>query len=60
MRRILITLYRVQILAAIHLGTFGEWWAARAAHRLGKLSGESSARRGDAVSDRGRGAPHER
>ncbi|WP_410217268.1 hypothetical protein [Paracoccus sp. (in: a-proteobacteria)] len=34
--------YRVQILAAIHLGTFGEWWAARAAHRLGKLSGELS------------------
>jgi len=42
MRRILIAFYRVQILAALHLGTFGEWWAARAAHRLGKLSGDFS------------------
>lgn len=42
MRRTLITFYRVQIMAAIHLGTFGEWWAARAAHRLGKLSGDHS------------------
>ncbi|WP_277355192.1 hypothetical protein [Paracoccus hibiscisoli] len=44
MRRILITFYSAQIMAALRLGTFGEWWAARAAHRLGKLSGEDSSK----------------
>lgn len=42
MRRILIAFYRAQITAALHLGTVGDWWAARAAQRLGKVSGEFS------------------
>ena len=33
-RNIIIT----EIMIAAHLGTFGDWWAAKAARRLGKLS----------------------
>ena len=29
-----------EIILANSLGTLGDWWAASAAHRLGKLSGE--------------------
>lgn len=42
MKVLLACLFRAEITAALHLGTFGEWWAARAARRLGKLSGELS------------------
>ena len=42
MKRLLTVIYRAELSAALHLGTVGEWWAARAAHRLGKLSGEVS------------------
>ncbi|MEM8822060.1 MAG: hypothetical protein AAGF30_00470 [Pseudomonadota bacterium] len=31
-----------EILCAVRLAAFGDWWAARARVRLGKLSGEHS------------------
>ena len=30
----------VEILVALRLGALGQWWAASAARRLGKLSGK--------------------
>lgn len=42
MIRALILLARIELFAALHIGAAGEWWAARAARRIGKLSGEYS------------------
>jgi len=40
MTRILVLLISAELTVALHLGTLGRYWAARAARRLGKLSGE--------------------
>lgn len=40
--RVLIFIARIELSAALHLGAAGEWWAARAARRLGKFSGRFS------------------
>lgn len=34
-------LYEIEIMVALRLGAFGQWWASRAARRLGKLSAKS-------------------
>lgn len=35
---VLRAITRIELLAAMHLGTVGDWWAASAARRLRKLS----------------------
>lgn len=35
---VLRVITRIELLAAVHLGTLGDWWAASAARRLRKLS----------------------
>jgi hypothetical protein len=42
MRRAVLWLLRAEFTAACHLSAAGEYWAARAARRLGKFSGEYS------------------
>lgn len=42
MRAIAIYIVRAELTLALHLGAAGEWWAARAARRLGKFSGDYS------------------
>jgi hypothetical protein len=42
MRRAVLFLLRLEFLAASHLGAVGDYWAARAARRLGKFSGKFS------------------
>jgi len=43
MRRALYRAALAELWLALHLGAAGEWWAARAARRLGKFSGNLSA-----------------
>jgi hypothetical protein len=38
MRRALARIFVAEIIVAMHFGAFGEWWAASAARRLGKVS----------------------
>ena len=38
MRRLAIILYRIEIVCAVRLAAFGDFWAASAARRLGKFS----------------------
>jgi hypothetical protein len=42
MRRAVLWLLRAELTAACHLSAVGAYWAARAARRLGKFSGEYS------------------
>jgi hypothetical protein len=42
MRRAVLWLLRAELTAACHLTTVGVHWAARAARRLGKFSGDYS------------------
>jgi hypothetical protein len=42
MRRAVLFLLRAEFAAACHLSAVGEYWAARAARRLGKFSGDFS------------------
>lgn len=42
MKRLLIGIYSAELMLALRLGTFGDYWAARAARRLGKISGKLS------------------
>ena len=48
MTRLLRRIARVEIVLAMHLGTVGDVWAASAARRLGKLSGDRSGKGGAA------------
>lgn len=42
MTRVLVFLAHLELTAALHLGAAGQWWAAHAAARLGKLSAKHS------------------
>ncbi len=42
MKQLLIWLYSFELMVALHLGTVGDYWAARVAKRLGKLSDKLS------------------
>jgi len=42
MRKTAFWLLRLELTAAIHLGAFGDYWAARAARRIRKFAGEVS------------------
>ena len=39
MTRLLRFLFTREIIAAMRLGAFADWWGAKAARRLGKVSG---------------------
>lgn len=42
MRAIFARVYFAELIAACRVAAFGDWWAARAARRYGKFSGEYS------------------
>ena len=42
MRRAAVWVMRLELTLALHLGAVGDYWAARAARRLGKFSGTCS------------------
>ena len=42
MRKVLAVIFAIELQLSLHLGAAGEWWAARAARRYGKFSGNNS------------------